>query len=438
MSLYLIVHAIPARDLGGGRFAVESSFADHVRRLLDLLRPRFDRLVLAGVGMTRENYEQRKSGLGVLSERDGFGFVALRREGDGHPAFLRGFPGTLRRLNAIVAEAGLVHASYDQNATRPIEFPALLMAWAREIPTLGVIDIDYRNDPDMARATGRLSRWKYFVERRVYEPVRRAEISVLARLCMLLLVKEDSLVRDYDRPGRNVRFMLDPGFEAEHVMPSERLEDKLASLPSRPLEVIYFGRLVPYKGVDRMLEAVASAVRRGVPLRFTVMGVGPERPKLERGIEQLGLGEHVQFAEPVRYGPAFFERLQQADLLLAAPLAGDTPRSTWDALASGQAVLAFDTPFYRSMMKRTHAVTVVPWPDAEAMASELVALHEDRERLARMLRCAVEAARTHNQSAWLERRVAWTHSALSQRDGDLDSLDPASSGLPSETTESSV
>lgn len=61
---------------------------------------------------------------------------------------------------------------------------------------------------------------------------------------------------------------------------------------SADLRVAYVGRLVPEKGVDLLLRALAALE---VPWRLSVGGDGPERPALERVAADLGLGERVRF-----------------------------------------------------------------------------------------------------------------------------------------------
>lgn len=59
-----------------------------------------------------------------------------------------------------------------------------------------------------------------------------------------------------------------------------------------PIKAVTVGRLVPWKRVEQVLEAVA-----GVPeLGLIVVGDGPERPRLERLAASLGLSGRVWFA----------------------------------------------------------------------------------------------------------------------------------------------
>jgi glycosyltransferase involved in cell wall biosynthesis len=115
----------------------------------------------------------------------------------------------------------------------------------------------------------------------------------------------------------------------------------------------------------------------------------------------------VHFHGPVPFD-AVFDLLYQCHVLLAAPLSQDTPRSALDAMASGQAVLAYDTYYYRELVTAGAAVVIVPWLDIEAMARSIADLSQDRERLAGLLRNGVEFARSNTQEVWLDRRVRWT------------------------------
>jgi glycosyltransferase involved in cell wall biosynthesis len=63
---------------------------------------------------------------------------------------------------------------------------------------------------------------------------------------------------------------------------------------SRPMTVLHVGRLIPRKGIDRLLRAVAEA-RSHVALRLVLVGSGAEERRLRRLAEDLGLGTEVEF-----------------------------------------------------------------------------------------------------------------------------------------------
>ena len=60
------------------------------------------------------------------------------------------------------------------------------------------------------------------------------------------------------------------------------------------LQLIFVGRLVPYKACDVALRAAAPLLQRGLA-RFTIVGDGPERPGLEQLTRSLGIEKVVSF-----------------------------------------------------------------------------------------------------------------------------------------------
>ncbi len=62
-----------------------------------------------------------------------------------------------------------------------------------------------------------------------------------------------------------------------------------------PPRFAYFGRLIKLKCVDLLLHAVSRVTQSGQPLELWIIGDGPERPRLEALVRELGLEEVVRF-----------------------------------------------------------------------------------------------------------------------------------------------
>ena len=99
-----------------------------------------------------------------------------------------------------------------------------------------------------------------------------------------------------------------------HVIPSgvpvRALSEAVARLrrdaggAPRPWLAVSVGRLVPVKGMDRLLRAWAEVRVARPAARLAIVGDGAERPQLEALIGELDLGEHVVLAgwqDPVPY-----------------------------------------------------------------------------------------------------------------------------------------
>jgi glycosyltransferase involved in cell wall biosynthesis len=231
----------------------------------------------------------------------------------------------------------------------------------------------------------------------------------------LLLLKSASMVRDFGRGRQNVRNFWDTAHSFEQVIDKSALEIRMKRLEDseHPISLIYFGRFVPYKGLDRMIRAVWKArCTSGRAFVLDLVGSGDDLARLRACVNELGAGETIRFNDPLPYGQRLFAKIREADLMLATPLTEDTPRSAFDAMASGLPILGFDIDYYTSLSEESSAVESSPWPDVDAFAARIIALDLDRALLERMSRAAVEFARANTQEIWLNRRIEWTLSLL--------------------------
>lgn len=112
---------------------------------------------------------------------------------------------------------------------------------------------------------------------------------------------------------------------------------------SRP-RALFVGRLVPYKGCDIALEALAPLLR-AAQLAFTIVGDGPERPALEEQASRLGIADAVTFAG--RVPPDEVARhYREADLFVFPSLREFGGGVVLEAMAMGvvPVVLAYGGP----------------------------------------------------------------------------------------------
>lgn len=413
---YLIVVPVRFHRASPSTIAVESAFAEHLRLLRDRLAahfaPGFQGLTIAGPTMPPEQYEREKSHLGIVDEElDRMRWIALHPADVGRMMFwLRDFVPIARRLWRAVRGADLVHSGPSHNVFQPVELLALAFAKVLRKPTVCVVDIDSRNDARMNHATGRWSRKSLVLCRAIYDPLRSVQLAAAARHCSLVLLKGRRLVRDFGANRPHVKYFLDAAFSAEHLIPSEAFERKKRALadPTHPLELVYFGRLTGYKGVDRCIEAVAAArLKTTAPVRLLVIGAGEEEHNLRQLCARLRVEDAVVFREAMPFGRTLFDALYDQHLLLAAPLSEDTPRSALDAMASGIPILAFATEYY-SDLQTSGAVDLVPWPSTAHMAERIAHYADDKRRLVPLAEAAVAFARANTQEAWLDTRMRWT------------------------------
>ncbi len=414
-SSYLLVLAVPAYRLNANEFAVESAFAEHLRLLKRELGELAPRIVLVSPLMDETAFRRQKSILtSILEQEEGIHHRPTVLAGKGRKDMLLSFLPVVKRLWAEVLGAHVVHGG-PSTIYQPFEYLSLLLAVLAGRNTIFVADIDHRETSRMNLQNGTWSKRQFWVNHLFHDRIRHAQIASASKMFSLVLLKGAAMARDYGRGASNVKNHLDSAYSSEHLLDEVQLEARLSRLddPSAPLELCYFGRLVEYKGIDHMLQAVSRAIKRSErPLRFHIIGDGPDDARLRDLVISLNLNEVVSFHGPVPFGPTLFETLQLFDILLAAPLAQDTPRSALDAMACGQAVLAYDTYYYRDLEGSGAGVLTSPWGEIEMLASSIANLASNPESLRDLAERSRRFALENTQEIWLARRVEWTRDVI--------------------------
>ncbi len=130
-------------------------------------------------------------------------------------------------------------------------------------------------------------------------------------------------------------------FVPENGISSSLCTDALRSLPcSGGLELIFVGGLIPRKGCDLALRAAASLLRKGLA-RFTIVGDGPERQRLEQLTRSLGIEKAVSFRGWLTHSEAL-NCMRAADVLVFPSLREFGGGVVFEALAMGAVPVVVD------------------------------------------------------------------------------------------------
>lgn len=139
-------------------------------------------------------------------------------------------------------------------------------------------------------------------------------------------------------------------------------------------------RLVPVKNLDLLLKGIAEAKARGVRWHWLIAGDGPERPRLERLVGQLGLQRYVRFLGHLELDTVH-QWLEAADLFALTSRYESFSIASIEAMAHGLPVIGTDVGYLRHMIHDARAGVTVPLDDPGAMAEALVRMSSREERL---------------------------------------------------------
>ena len=132
-----------------------------------------------------------------------------------------------------------------------------------------------------------------------------------------------------------VFFVPEPG-----ISRSLCLDDARNPEPGAKLDLIFVGGLVPRKACDLALRAAAPLLRSELA-RFTVVGDGPERSRLEQLVRSLGIEKDVSFCGWVSHADVL-KRLRAADVLVFPSLRDNGAGIVFEALACGAVPVVAD------------------------------------------------------------------------------------------------
>jgi glycogen synthase len=165
-----------------------------------------------------------------------------------------------------------------------------------------------------------------------------------------------------------------------------------AVAPPRAPRLLSLGRLVPVKGVDIALAAVARLVERFPEVHLTIAGDGHSRSDLERQAADLGLEGRVDFVGWV--APDDVARLIDDAAVLVMPSRSEgLPVAAVEVAARARPIVASRVGGLPEVVKHEMTGMLVEPEDAADLAEALAFLLEHPEDAARMGRAAQERVR---------------------------------------------
>ncbi|GBD43739.1 GDP-mannose-dependent alpha-(1-6)-phosphatidylinositol monomannoside mannosyltransferase [bacterium HR40] len=184
-------------------------------------------------------------------------------------------------------------------------------------------------------------------------------------------------------------FLAYHGIDLERFPRPERIHRRDGSDPEAPVVVACVARAVPKKGLDVLLDALAS-LPADLHWRFVHIGGGSELPLLQARARRLGIANRIEWRGP-QNSRSVLRLLRMADLFcLPARVAADgdrdgLPNVLLEALSQELAVVTTPVGAIPELVEDGLTGRLVPAEDPERLARALDALARapaERQRLA--------------------------------------------------------
>jgi len=181
------------------------------------------------------------------------------------------------------------------------------------------------------------------------------------------------------------------------VIGSLYLDLALFHPPPQPVEarrdVLFVGRMVGNKGLERIVDALAILAGRGRVLRAGFVGQGPMLAATQARVRRLGLSAQVEFLPWVGDAAALATVYRESRTLVCASTCEGGPRVTAEAMACGTPCVSTPVGMMKELLRDGVNGVAVGF-DRESLASGLERMLSDEPRRTAMGRAAAADVQT--------------------------------------------
>jgi glycosyltransferase involved in cell wall biosynthesis len=195
---------------------------------------------------------------------------------------------------------------------------------------------------------------------------------------VILLTQEELRAYKKFAPGARLELIanaVDPGMD-----PAWK---KTPPAQSRPLRLIYLGRLAESKGIFELVDALAMTHRQGMNIELAIAGSGPDEPRLRALVDKLDLTACVNFAGVVT-GDEKKRIWEWADLFVFPTYYEGLPYALLEGMAARTPPLVCAVGGIPDLIDDGVHGLLIDVKDPAALASAIGRLNNDRQLICSM------------------------------------------------------
>lgn len=177
--------------------------------------------------------------------------------------------------------------------------------------------------------------------------------------------------------------------------------------PEDAWRISWAGRLAPEKGLGTLLRAVTLLLATGRDVQLTLLGDGPERPRLEAQAHILGITEAIHWEGYVGERGKYLARLQESDLFVLPSLSEGVPKVLLEAIACGVPVIASAVGGIPALLGDGRLGRLVRPNDEIELATAIRSLLDDARARQSLRDDGLTWAAEHTAQRQAERLVRW-------------------------------
>jgi len=165
-------------------------------------------------------------------------------------------------------------------------------------------------------------------------------------------------------------------------------------IPEHTRIILSVSRLVHWKRVDRLIQAICEVVSQTSDVLFIVLGDGPERPHLEALVDELGVGAFVRFEGAVPHKKVM-QFMEVCDVFVSLYDLSNVGNPLLEAMSCGCCVVTLNTGDTGDFVRNGETGMLLEVEDLGRLPNVLNELLSSSELCSRLGQNAASYARQH-------------------------------------------
>ncbi|MEM2788654.1 MAG: glycosyltransferase [Candidatus Bathyarchaeia archaeon] len=223
-------------------------------------------------------------------------------------------------------------------------------------------------------------------------------------------------LRNIGIPKEKIQALPYPGIDTRKFKEAQPIKE-LSGL-DKPI-ILHHGRLVQKRGIKTLIEAMPKIIEEAPKAKLIIAGEGPEKQRLKRLAEALGVASHVAFLGLVPY-EQIPSLIKSSTVVVIPSLIEGHSTSIIEAMASAKPVIATRVGGITEIIKDGETGILVDPENPNQIANAVIKVLKNRNLAKTIAEKAAEKAEEYDVRRLAERELNMYMSLINKKKGESE------------------